>query len=116
MVSPRLLLTNHHVLREAATATGSRAEFNYQDTLNDQSAPEQDELGGWVNEGVRISSLVAFLRGQQHPAEQQEFIVELLRDSLEVAQAPIQEAVPVVTAVGGAPWSGRERPGQRRTW
>ncbi|HVI92202.1 MAG TPA: serine protease, partial [Dongiaceae bacterium] len=30
MISPRLLMTNHHVLQDAATAQASKAEFNYQ--------------------------------------------------------------------------------------
>ncbi|HVJ42427.1 MAG TPA: trypsin-like peptidase domain-containing protein [Dongiaceae bacterium] len=30
MISPRLLITNHHVLQDAATAQASKAEFNYQ--------------------------------------------------------------------------------------
>ena len=34
LVSPRLLLTNHHVLPDAATAAGSAIEFNYQDGID----------------------------------------------------------------------------------
>lgn len=36
LVSPRLLLTNHHVLPDAATAAASAAEFNFQDGLDGQ--------------------------------------------------------------------------------
>ncbi len=36
LVSPRLLLTNHHVLESAEVARSSVAEFNYQDGLNGQ--------------------------------------------------------------------------------
>jgi endonuclease G len=36
LVSPRLLLTNHHVLESAEVARLSRAEFNYQDGLDGQ--------------------------------------------------------------------------------
>jgi endonuclease G, mitochondrial len=36
MVSPRLLLTNHHVLPNRETATHSRVEFNYQEGLDGQ--------------------------------------------------------------------------------
>ncbi|MFW6187325.1 MAG: DNA/RNA non-specific endonuclease [Actinomycetota bacterium] len=34
MVSPRLLMTNHHVLEDAGTARSSRMEFNYQDGID----------------------------------------------------------------------------------
>src|SRR5262249_40919033 len=37
MVSPRLLLTNHHVLPTADLARTSAAEFNYQDGLDGQA-------------------------------------------------------------------------------
>ena len=36
LVSPRLLLTNHHVLPSAGVAQGSGTEFNYQDGLDGQ--------------------------------------------------------------------------------
>jgi endonuclease G, mitochondrial len=39
LVSPRLLLTNHHVLESAAVARRSSAEFNYQDGLDGKPLP-----------------------------------------------------------------------------
>lgn len=39
MISPRLLITNHHVLQDAATAAASRAEFNYQLGADGNPAP-----------------------------------------------------------------------------
>ncbi len=42
LVSPRLLLTNHHVLEEAEVAAVSAAEFNFQDGLDGQ--PLQPQL------------------------------------------------------------------------
>lgn len=41
-------------------------------------APEQGELGGWLNEGVRVSRLVAHLRGQEYPTAQRALIDALL--------------------------------------
>jgi endonuclease G, mitochondrial len=42
LVSPRLLLTNHHVLQEASVAATSAAEFNFQDGLD--GLPLQPQL------------------------------------------------------------------------
>jgi endonuclease I/V8-like Glu-specific endopeptidase len=39
MISPRLLLTNHHVLKDAAVAGRSIVEFNYQDDLRGELLP-----------------------------------------------------------------------------
>jgi endonuclease G len=45
MVSPRLLLTNHHVLPDAVTAGASAIEFDYQDGIDGQ--PLQPKLFGF---------------------------------------------------------------------
>jgi endonuclease G, mitochondrial len=41
-------------------------------------APDHDELGGWVNEGLRVSRLLAFLRGQEYPTAQRPLVDALL--------------------------------------
>jgi endonuclease G, mitochondrial len=41
-------------------------------------APEHDELGAWVNEGLRVSRLLAFLRGQEYPSAQHALVAALL--------------------------------------
>lgn len=41
LVSPRLLLTNHHVLANAAQAKRSLVEFNYQETANAEMLPSR---------------------------------------------------------------------------
>jgi endonuclease G len=63
LVSPRLLLTNHHVLPSAQVARSSAAEFNYQDGLD--GAPLQPQLlpldpdTFFVNDQERDFALVA---------------------------------------------------------
>ncbi|HEY0453972.1 DNA/RNA non-specific endonuclease [Actinophytocola sp.] len=41
-------------------------------------APEHGELGGWLNEGLRVSRLLAHLRGQEYPAAQRALVDALL--------------------------------------
>jgi endonuclease G, mitochondrial len=41
-------------------------------------APGHGELGGRLNEGLRISTLLAFLRGKDFPAEQRELLGDLI--------------------------------------
>ena len=59
--------------------------------------PEQDELGGWVNEGVRVSRLIAFIRSQAYPAAQRQFVVELIGVAPDLTTVSRQESSPVVT-------------------
>jgi endonuclease G len=63
MVSPRLLLTNHHVLRSAETARFSTAEFNYQDGPDGQPLQARvfplDPDTFFVNDEERDFALVA---------------------------------------------------------
>ncbi|MPZ84365.1 MAG: endonuclease [Actinophytocola sp.] len=50
-------------------------------------APERGELGGWLNEGVRVSRLIAHLRGQEYPTAQRPLIDALLgRDAREAVR------------------------------
>ena len=69
LVSPRLLLTNHHVLPDAEVARRSGAEFNYQDGLDGQ--PLQAAMFGldpdafFVADAERDFSLVAVAAGEQ---------------------------------------------------
>lgn len=41
-------------------------------------APDHGELGGWVNEGLRVSRLLMFLRDQEYPSEQRALIEQIL--------------------------------------
>lgn len=63
MVSPRLLLTNHHVLPSAELARTSAAEFNYQDGLDGQALQSKqfplDPDTFFVNDQERDFALVA---------------------------------------------------------
>jgi endonuclease G, mitochondrial len=69
LVSPRLLLTNHHVLPDAEVARRSSAEFNYQDGLDGR--PLQAVLFGldpgafFVADEERDFALVAVAAGEQ---------------------------------------------------
>ena len=47
-------------------------------------APEHGELGGWVNEGLRVSKLLTFLRGQAYPTAQRPLVDALIGASTEV--------------------------------
>jgi endonuclease G len=63
MVSPRLLLTNHHVLPSADLARTSAAEFNYQDGLDGQALQSKqlplDPDTFFINDQERDFALVA---------------------------------------------------------
>jgi endonuclease G len=63
MVSPRLLLTNHHVLPSADLAKTSAAEFNYQDGLDGQALQSKqlplDPDTFFINDQERDFALVA---------------------------------------------------------
>jgi endonuclease G, mitochondrial len=69
LVSPRLLLTNHHVLPDAEVARLSGAEFNYQDGLDGQ--PLQAAMFGldpeafFIADAERDFSLVALAASEQ---------------------------------------------------
>jgi endonuclease G, mitochondrial len=69
MVSPRLLLTNHHVLPSADDARFSAAEFNYQDGLDGQPLQSQvlplDPDTFFVNDQTRDFALVAVAGREQ---------------------------------------------------
>jgi V8-like Glu-specific endopeptidase len=69
LVSPRLLLTNHHVLESADVARLSAAEFNYQDGIDGQ--PLQSHLltldpdAFFLADAERDFALVAIAAGEQ---------------------------------------------------
>jgi endonuclease G len=69
MVSPRLLLTNHHVLPSAEEARFSAAEFNYQDGLDGKPLQSQvlplDPDTFFVNDQTRDFALVAVAGREQ---------------------------------------------------
>ncbi|HEX6360827.1 DNA/RNA non-specific endonuclease [Actinophytocola sp.] len=56
--------------------------------LHHAAAPtnKHKELGGWVNEGLRVSRLLTFLRGREYPAAQRALVTELLGED-ETAEA-----------------------------
>ncbi len=63
LISPRLLLTNHHVLPDAATAARSVVQFNFQYGLDGKPLHEQqfgfDPDAFFVSDGERDFSIVA---------------------------------------------------------
>jgi endonuclease G, mitochondrial len=69
MVSPRLLLTNHHVLPSAEVARLSGAEFNYQDGIDGKPLQPQllalDPDTFFVNDVERDFALVAVAGSEQ---------------------------------------------------
>ncbi len=73
LVSPRLLLTNHHVLPDAATAKYSVVEFNYQDDVDGK--PLRSEQFGFdpgtffVADKARDFALVAIAASDEELAE-----------------------------------------------
>jgi endonuclease G len=73
LVSPRLLLTNHHVLADAATAARSVVEFNYQDDVNRKPLPTQqfgfDPDTFFVTDKERDFTLVAVRATEEQLAE-----------------------------------------------
>lgn len=74
LVTPRLLLTNHHVLTDAATAAGSQIEFNFQLGLDGQPLPSRifalDPDTFFLNDDELDFALVAVAAS---PAELAEF-------------------------------------------
>jgi endonuclease G len=73
LVSPRLLLTNHHVLSDAEVARSSVVEFNYQDGLDGQPLQsrvlELDPEGFFLCDQERDFALVAVKASEQALAE-----------------------------------------------
>ncbi|HXV33606.1 MAG TPA: serine protease [Gaiellaceae bacterium] len=69
LVSPRLLLTNHHVLESADVARLSAAEFNYQDGIDGQPLQPQlltfDPDTFFLADPERDFALVAIAGGEQ---------------------------------------------------
>jgi endonuclease G len=72
LVSPRLLLTNHHVLPSADVARVSAAEFNYQDGIDGKPlAPQLFQLDPdtfFINDETRDFALVAVDASEQNLA------------------------------------------------
>jgi endonuclease G len=72
LVSPRLLLTNHHVLPDAEVARLSAAEFNYQDGIDGKPLQPQllplDPDTFFFNDEERDFALVAVAGGEQELA------------------------------------------------
>ncbi|AIJ22731.1 DNA/RNA non-specific endonuclease [Amycolatopsis methanolica] len=56
-------------------------------------APEKGELGGVVNEGVRVSRLLAGLRARTFPPEQQALLAGVFGEPSPVVAAPVTEAI-----------------------
>ncbi|MEV0830401.1 DNA/RNA non-specific endonuclease [Nonomuraea rubra] len=51
-------------------------------------APEHDEYGGFINEGIRVSKLLAFLRGRPFPPAQQAVLDRLFVERVSLPPAP----------------------------
>jgi endonuclease G len=51
-------------------------------------APEHDQYGGFINEGVRVSSLLAFLHRQPFPPAQQALLDRLFTERVSLSPAP----------------------------
>ena len=60
------------------------------------SAPEHPELGKFVNEGIRVSRLLAFIRAQNYTAEQQALVAGLMGSG----QSPTPTASAGASAAG----------------
>lgn len=56
-------------------------------------APGQGELGGVVNEGVRVSRLLAALRARAFPPEQRALLARVFGEPSPVVVAPVTEAI-----------------------
>ena len=56
-------------------------------------APERRELGGFVNEGVRISRIIKFIKEQQLPPDQRALAEQLFAPERVEAAAPVRAAV-----------------------
>jgi endonuclease G len=73
MVSPRLMLTNHHVLPDARTAALSAVEFNYQDGVDGQPLQPRlchfDPDSFFVADEERDFALVAVRAGEDELAQ-----------------------------------------------
>jgi endonuclease G len=72
-------------------------------------APEHGELGGIVNEGIRVSQLVAFVRNQHLSAAQQAFADQLFAASVATA-ATSTTVKPISSGPLERPAGGREHP------
>ncbi len=75
---------DNHFHYAADTEPGSSGSPVFDDTWHvvclhhaSVQAPDHAELGGFVNEGIRVKSLRAFITGQTFPAEQQALVDEL---------------------------------------
>ena len=62
-------------------------------------APERRELGGFVNEGVRISRIVKFVKEQQLPPDQRALADQLFAPERAEAATPVAPPAPVVAPV-----------------
>ncbi|GAA2875689.1 DNA/RNA non-specific endonuclease [Nonomuraea rubra] len=51
-------------------------------------APEHDEYGGFINEGIRVSKLLAFLHGRPFPPAQQAVLDRLFVERVSLPPAP----------------------------
>lgn len=65
-------------------------------------APDHGEFGGVLNEGIRISRLLAFLRDQPFPTVQQPLVDRLFDDRV----GPVSVAHVVAPGIGGTPAAG----------
>jgi endonuclease G len=73
-----------HLHYAADTEPGSSGSPVFDDTWHvvclhhaSVQSPDHKELGGFVNEGIRVKSLRAFITGQTFPAEQQALVDEV---------------------------------------
>lgn len=71
-------------------------------------APDHDAFGGVINEGVRVSHLLAVLHGQSFPVDQQ-----ALLDRLFAERISLPPATPVSAALTASPDRSRTRPAER---
>lgn len=63
-------------------------------------APEHDEFGGFINEGVRISRLLDVLRRQPFPPEQRALLDRLLAERMPLPSAPSAPSAPPASTNG----------------
>jgi endonuclease G, mitochondrial len=65
-------------------------------------APEQEELGGFLNEGIRISRIIKFLRAQELDAAKRELVSELLEPERIELRAPAAAGSTTPANLGGS--------------
>lgn len=59
-------------------------------------APDQTELGGFLNEGIRISRILQFLTAQELPAEQRALLDQLRLERISLGNVPAETRTPAL--------------------